>query len=134
LGISHDVAVDASGDVWIVSLPSKVVKFSSTGQPLSGTGFTGGGISTPFGIAIDGAGDAWVANNSSSNISEFSPGGAPLSPDSGFTDSNLNGSVADAIDASGNLWVANGFGDSVTEFVGVAAGVKTPLLGPAVSP
>ena len=39
-----------------------------------------------------------------------------------------------AIDASGNVWVTN-FGSNVlTEFVGMAAPVKTPLLGPVRVP
>jgi DNA-binding beta-propeller fold protein YncE len=39
-----------------------------------------------------------------------------------------------AIDPSGNLWVTNFGGDSVTEFIGVAAPVRTPLIGVPDSP
>jgi hypothetical protein len=39
-----------------------------------------------------------------------------------------------AIDSSGNVWVTNETGDSVTELIGVAAPVKTPLIGPPQLP
>jgi DNA-binding beta-propeller fold protein YncE len=39
-----------------------------------------------------------------------------------------------AVDASGNLWVTNFGDDTLTEFVGIAAPVKTPLLGPPQAP
>ena len=34
-----------------------------------------------------------------------------------------------AIDGAGNLWVTNFGNNSVTEFVGLAAPLKTPLIG-----
>jgi len=51
-------------------------------------------------------------------------------PTTGFgTDSQLLEAFALAIDPSGNIWITN-FGSNVlTEFVGMAAPVKTPLLG-----
>jgi hypothetical protein len=39
-----------------------------------------------------------------------------------------------AIDAAGNVWVSNYGSDTLTEFIGVAAPVKTPLLGPVRVP
>jgi hypothetical protein len=39
-----------------------------------------------------------------------------------------------AIDPSGNLWISNFHSDSVTKFVGLAAPVKTPLIGPPHKP
>jgi hypothetical protein len=46
------------------------------------------------------------------------------------------------IDASGNVWVANNLkriaptvgGDGLVEFIGLAAPVKTPLIGPPQRP
>jgi len=40
----------------------------------------------------------------------------------------------DAIDASRNAWVGNAGMKRMTEFLGLAAPVKTPLIGPAHSP
>jgi streptogramin lyase len=118
-----------------VNQVNQIAKFDFSGTPLSATGFTGGGLSAPTGIAIDGAGKAWIANNGSpSSITQLSSSGAPLSPATGSTDPNLSFSSKDAVDASGNLWVTNHFGRSVTEFIGAAAPVKTPLIGPAHTP
>ena len=134
LGLSRDVAVDASGNVWVVNQVNQIAKFDSSGSPLSAAGFTGGGLSAPNGIAIDGAGKVWIANNGSPSITELSSSGIALSPGTGFTDPNLSFSLHDAVDASGNLWVTNHSGRSVTEFIGAAAPVKTPLIGPAHAP
>jgi hypothetical protein len=61
--------------------------------------------------------------------------GAVLSPSAGWgTDAGLLEAYAAAIDGSGNLWVSNLGANTVTEFVGLAAPVKTPLLGPVRVP
>jgi streptogramin lyase len=104
-------------------------------------GQTGGGVDHPQPVAIDGAGHVWVGNFHKGTVSEFAgynsaTPGAPLSPASGLgTDAQLGSPFALAVDQSGNLWVTNSNGaNTVTVFVGLAAPVKTPLLGPAQLP
>jgi DNA-binding beta-propeller fold protein YncE len=69
-------------------------------------------LASPWGIAIDTAGNAWVTNESSSNITEFTPSGTAAN----FTATGLVGPQGIAIDNSGNVWVANTAGNSVIEF------------------
>ncbi len=68
-----------------------------------------------------------------------------LSPRGGFTSAALQHLTAVQIDASGNVWVTNNIrtsgggngstgGDGLVEFVGLAAPVKTPLIGPPQRP
>jgi streptogramin lyase len=81
----------------------------------------------------------WIANFQGGSVSELAGAGAnapgsALSSAKGFTASALIQPFAVAIDPSGNLWVTNFGSDSVTEFIGVAAPVKTPLIGVPSSP
>jgi len=78
--------------------------------------YTGGGLSTPWGIAVDGSGDVWVANRGATSISEFSTIGAVLSGATGFTGGGVDSPIGIAIDGSGNAWTANYAGTSVSEF------------------
>jgi DNA-binding beta-propeller fold protein YncE len=113
---------------------------SSAGDVLSGSGFTGGGLSSPRGIAVDGAGNAWVVSEHGSSLAEFASAssaspGAVLSPAAGLGgDAKLLEPYAVAIDAAGNIWVSNYGNNTLTEFIGVATPVKTPLLGPVRVP
>jgi hypothetical protein len=135
------VAVDESGNAWSANYyGNSVGLLSAAGAVLSGTGITGGGLSHPQGIAIDGAGTVWVANYRGPSLSELagsttSSPGAVLSPSAGWgPDAQLLETFAIAVDASGNLWVTNFGSNTLTEFVGMAAPVKTPLLGPVRVP
>ncbi len=132
------VAIDTGNNVWVANYYGDSVGLvSAAGAILSGTnGFTGGGITHPQGIEVDGAGTVWVANYRAPGISEVAGMGAkagvgtPLSPAAGFgTDANLLEAFALAIDASGNIWITNFGSNTLTEFVGMAAPVRTPLLG-----
>jgi len=44
-------------------------------------------------------------------------------------DAALLEAYAIAVDASGNLWISNFGSNILTEFIGLAAPVRTPLLG-----
>jgi streptogramin lyase len=120
-------------------LANSVSELSSTGGVLS-AGFTGGGLLRPQGIAVDGNGNVWIANYHGNSITELQGAdgntpGAALSPASGFgVSQNLSLPFALAVDASGNLWVSNFASDTITKFVGVAAPVKTPLIGSPKQP
>jgi len=117
---AHQIAVDASGNVWIpgysTSTAYGLMKLSSLGAVLSPpNGFMGGGLQNPVGLAIDQSGNVWVTNdtflpNSTVSVSEFSNAGAPLSPSTGFASNSPQLGVAIAIDAQGNAWLPYGFG------------------------
>ncbi len=101
--------------------------------PCISTGYTGGGLLHPQGIAIDGAGNVWVANFYGNSISELAGSatphpGQPLSPAIGWapTPASLH-SFAIAVDSSGNLWISNFAANSITRITGLATPVKTPL-------
>ncbi len=128
IGDPAGLAIDSSGDVWVVnSSPTDVVELSnSSGSFLSGTsGFSGGGMDLPYMIAIDGAGSAWVANYGGS-LTQLSGSGAFLSGANGYTSGSLDFSTGVAIDGSGDVWVSNS-GNSVSEIIGAATPVVTPL-------
>lgn len=83
--------------------------------------YTGGGLSTPKGIATDSGGNVWVANSGANSVTKLDALGITqtdatgyLSGSSGYTVGSLSAPVALAIDQSGNAWVANG-NSTVTE-------------------
>jgi DNA-binding beta-propeller fold protein YncE len=107
---------------------------------VASTGYAGGGLSHPNGIAVDGAGNVWLANYGGDTLTELEgsngadPGHA-LSSDGGFgTDAHLEHPYGIAIDASGNVWVSNFGLSTITQFLGAATPAKTPLNGPAQAP
>jgi streptogramin lyase len=126
------VAIDPAGNAWACNIDNGVVsEFSTSGSPLSGTGFTGGGVGNSEAIAVDSANNVWVANESSpvGTVSEFNSSGTAISPSGGFQGGSMNDPIGIAIDASGNVWVSNDFDASITQLIGAAAPVKTPLIG-----
>lgn len=135
------LAFDQLGNLWIANYyGDSISEISSAGVVLSKGTYAGGGIDHPQGIAIDGAGNVWVANYRSPSLTELagansaSPGAA-LSPTAGLgPDAELLEAYAIAVDASGNLWISNFGSNTLTEFIGLAAPVRTPLIGPPVAP
>jgi hypothetical protein len=136
------VAVDGSGNVWIVnkaggvSNNGTVSKLSSAGTALSpASGFAGGGLNyphSPTSIAIDKFGNVWVGTNSggvSSPLVKFSNVGVALSPSTGYTGGGLLGTNTIAIDASGNAWAFSG--DSLAKFsnTGIPVSPSTGYTG-----
>jgi len=117
--------------------------------------YTGGGVHRPWGIAVDGDDTVWVANFGGTRVTQLCgvntdacpPGtktGEGISPKSGYTFDGLTRNTAVQIDASGNVWLANNWlpipyqtnpgGKSMVVFVGLAAPVKTPVIGPPQKP
>jgi streptogramin lyase len=136
------VAIDQRGFVWVTNYyGDSISQLASDGTVISnGYSDNQASIHHPQGIAIDGAGHVWVTNFLGSAITELagsatnSPGQI-LSPTAGWAkDALLSKGYAVAIDASGNLWVTNFQTNTLTEIVGLAAPVKTPLLGPVQVP
>ena len=121
LSSGFGIAIDASGNVWAgdagggqVNSPydnghgTALVELSSSGAVLSGdSGFTGGGINGPLGVAIDVAGHVWTANSGTWTVSEFSSTGSPISPSGGYTGGGLNDPYGIAVDNGPLIWTAN---------------------------
>ena len=114
--------------------------------------FEGGGLKNAWGIAVDGEDKVWVANFSGRRLSELCgvqtqlcpPGkrrvGAPISPErTGYRFDGLVRNTGVAVDPSGNVWLANNWknvpiqtnpgGYQIVAYLGLAAPVKTPLIG-----
>lgn len=135
------VAIDSADNVWSANFYANTVGLvSPPGTVLSGNGYTGGGLNAPRAIAVDAKGNAWVASEHGTTLAEFASAssgnpGALLSLAGGWgTDAMLSQPYSLAIDAAGNIWVSNYASDTLTEFIGLAAPVKTPLLGPVRVP
>ena len=135
------LAIDGSGNVWVANYFGDSVSLLSASGAVLSTGFKGGGIVHPQGIAIDGSGNVWVASYRGPALSELagtgssSAPGTVLSPAAGWApDAALLEAYGLAIDASGNVWVTSFGSSQLTEYVGLAAPVKTPLLGPVRVP
>lgn len=138
---SAALAIDQQGHTWVANFYGASV--TEIPGPISGgpsATYSGGGLDRPEGVAIDGAGRIWVANFGSAALTELAGAadaqpGAVLSPAAGWAaDGTPQGAFAVAIDGSGNVW-ATGFNrDALTELIGLAAPVKTPLLGPPQTP
>ena len=138
----------SKGHVWTANYGSSSVselELNNDGSVsvVSTSGYTGGGLSYPAGIAVDGKGNVWVANGSAfgaHTITELqgangaNPGHA-ISSDGGFgADANLRELYGIAVDAGGNVWVSDFGSNTITQFLGVATPVKTPLVGPPQLP
>ena len=135
------IAVDALDNIWSANYFGDSIGLVSGGRVLSGNGgFTGGGVFHPLGIQADGNGTVWVANYRLPGISQLAgasaqqPGQA-LSPSAGWgPDVGMVQAQSLAIDAAGNIWVVSNGDSRLVEYVGLAAPVKTPLLGATRAP
>ena len=130
---SAGLAIDQAGATWVANFYGSNVSRIANGQT---TVFNGGGLNRPQGIAIDGAGRVWVTSYAGAGIAQLAGSaeaqpGQVLSPAPGWgADGSVSGAFALAIDASGNLWISGSNDNSLREIIGLAAPVKTPLLGP----
>ncbi len=124
------VAIDAYDDIWFTSPNNNALgEFYINGNSASPTsGYTGGGLAGPVGLAIDGSGRVWVANRDGNSVSAFTNDGIPLSPATGFQCVGFANPRGIAIDPSGNVWVTNFTANAVTELLGAATPVSTPIL------
>jgi hypothetical protein len=135
------LAIDQLGNVWVANYyGNSISEISASGANLSNGAYTGGGIDHPQGVAIDGASNVWIANYRGPALTELAGAasaapGALLSPSGGLgPDAALLEAYAIAVDASGNLWISNFGSNILTEFIGLAAPVRTPLLGLPAAP
>ncbi|MBW2149874.1 MAG: hypothetical protein JRI22_23030 [Deltaproteobacteria bacterium] len=144
-GIAHDAPVPGASASMIMP----------DGTPSTGSPYTGGGLYMPWGIAVDGNDNVFVANFNGQRLSHLCgadpsncpPGigtGDPISPDAGYVFDGLVRNTGVQIDPSGNVWLANNWeivpfpanpgGHQMVVFIGLAAPVKTPLIGPPEKP
>jgi hypothetical protein len=101
--------------------------------------YSGGGLSTPKGIATDASGNVWVANSGGGSVTKFDALGINANDTTGFL-SGANGyavgagsaPAAIAIDTNGNAWVANTGNSTVSEISGTGSTV-TPFSGGGLS-
>ncbi|MGA8220994.1 MAG: NHL repeat-containing protein [Candidatus Acidiferrales bacterium] len=123
------VAVSSKNFIWAADQRgNSLTAFADNGSPVTGNaGFSGGGINAPLGVALDGSRNKWTTNVA--GVGELNATNDVVSPTNGFVDPNSNAPFSLAIDASGNIWVTNTGGNSLSQFLGLAAPVKTPLIG-----
>jgi hypothetical protein len=94
--------------------------------------YTGGGLSSPKGLAADSSGNVWTANSGNDSVTELANNGAPMSGTTGYRVGSLSAPTSIAIDLSGNAWVANSGNGSVTK-VSAGGGTGTPFTGGGLS-
>jgi sugar lactone lactonase YvrE len=148
------LAVDRNGYIWASNFyGDSVSQISVSDGKIISSGYSGGGLTRPQGIAVDGAGSVWALSIRSANgaanptLTQLSGATSPspgsvLSPTSGWlADANMLQPYAVAIDSSGNLWMTNFSNEtkypssnSIIELIGMAAPVKTPVIGPPQAP
>ncbi len=130
------IAVDTANNLWVADYASSsVYELNPAGTTLAHVTLAGGNVAPQF-VAIDSAGAIWTSNYRGNSVSQLAAGtGAVLSPTLGYgQDAPLDEPYGIAIDASGNLWLSNSNASTLTEFFGLAAPIRTPLLGPPVAP
>jgi hypothetical protein len=107
---SFGIAVDGQDSVWITNengnSTGSVTHLSSAGEDLSGSGYTGGGISYPTAVAATSSGNIWVADHATSTASLLANNGTAISGASGYATSALPFTTAVAVDANQNGWFA----------------------------
>lgn len=111
----QELAIDGSDNVWMTT-DSGVVKMSPQGAILSGSGYTGGGLSQPVGIAIDSTGNVWIANSGNHSITELVPGSGNSVTATGHTNASLSIPWGVAVDAGNNVWVTDRGLNQLSEF------------------
>ena len=126
------LAIDTGGNAWVTSIPglittrsASLVEFSNAGNPISpSTGFIGGGLTQPDGLAISMTGDIWTGNYPAS-LSRFSSGGSPISPSTGYTPGGKGAYIYGlAIDGAGNVWTCSNNPDYVSVFSGAGISIS----------
>jgi streptogramin lyase len=124
LNESYGLTIDGNNNIWVASEQTgnsinsgygNVVKFSNTGQVLSGAnGFSAGGVYFPQGLAADTTGNVWVVDYGDSLMTLLSSSGSAVNGSTAWGSGQLFLPVAVAVDASHNAWVANQSASTIT--------------------
>jgi streptogramin lyase len=100
-------AVDSIGNIWIPDYAnSQLTILGPSGNVLSGSGISGGGLNLPYAIAIDSSDNAWITNfgpPGASTVSKFSPTGTALTSTPYVCASAC---FFPAFDQNQNLWIS----------------------------
>jgi streptogramin lyase len=125
LNESYGLTVDGSNNIWVANEQTSssinfgygnVVKFSNTGQVLSGaSGYSAGGVYFPQGLAADTTGNVWVVDYGDSLMTLLGSNGTPVNGGTGWGTGQLALPVAVAVDASHNAWAANQSTNTITK-------------------
>jgi len=104
----HGIAINASGDIYVVDNNSRVQEFSPAGEYIrkfatEGTG--SGQLKRPEGIAISSSGTVYVADTGNHRIEEFSETGEYLAT---FGQETLSAPNSLALSPAGNVYVLDG--------------------------
>ncbi|HEY5328598.1 MAG TPA: PKD domain-containing protein [Acidobacteriaceae bacterium] len=107
---SSNAAIDAYGNVWVVSIGGVQVN-SGTGYILAENNNLAGNYPVG-GIAIDGSGNAWATAGAGNAIEEYTVSSesnfaATIAAKNPYTVASLNDPRQIAIDGSGNAWITN---------------------------
>ncbi len=138
-GLSYpsDVAVDASGNVYIADLSAnRIVKVPWTGSGYGPQTEVTSGLGQPQGLAVDGNGNVYVADTDNGRAVKVAWTGSGYGPQMTVV-SGLSYPTSVAVDGSGNVyvtdlaansvvkvpWTGNGYGPQTT----VGVGLNQPL-------
>ncbi len=132
----YDVAVDASGDIFVADQNNNAVKeivasggVISASSPIVtvGSGFTG-----PEGVAVDASGDVFASDGHSNLIREILAGTGGAAPGTVNSTSSVisvgsgfNAPIGIAVDAFGNVFVADTYNNAVKEIVAGTGGAAS---------
>ena len=131
------IALDASGNLWVANYVSAVTEFSSSGAAISPAGgFTGGGLAQSYGLAVNQDGNIWVTdytspsgvNNGDGVVTVLNASGQPVSGANGYSVGGIFIPVAAAADTTGNVWIAD-FGDSTAAEFAMDGTAVSPATG-----
>lgn len=148
------MAVDRAGNVWVADfLADAVHVLDNDGAELPFAPIGATTLDGAWGLALDGDENVWVASFLLKRLTKLCgrhvetcpPGskmGDVISPPGGFRSEGFQHLTGVSVDSSGNLWVANNWatlkpisgGDGLVSIIGIAAPVKTPLIGPPQRP
>jgi len=120
--------IDSSNNVFVAANAINGVSgFNSSGSALVNSPASGGGLSSPTGLAVDGSANVWVTNlNTAGTLSKVVASSATaLTPSTGL--GSLNAPAGVAVDLSGNVWTANSGDNTISEFVGLGSPTVTPI-------
>ena len=118
----HGIAVDSSGNVYVVELLNhRIQKFSSDGTFLTTWGSSDaadGQFKSPYNIAVDSSDNVYVAYSGNSGIQKFSSDGTFLTKwgSYGTADGQFSSTISIAVDSSGNVYVAEYMGHRIQKF------------------
>jgi serine/threonine protein kinase, bacterial len=118
LGLPHGVAVDTTGNVYVMSGDRMVLKLAAGSNTQTVLPFTG--LKGPEGVAVDTAGNVYVTDEGNSRVLKL-PAGSSTETVLPFTGLKWPGWVA--VDSTGNLYVTDRIHNLVLK---LAAGSNTP--------